>query len=106
MSILGFLFWTLMCLIFAGIGVWSFVSKKAVGFWAGVEPPKVSDVKNYNRTVGILWFIYAALMELMGTPLLFLDQNSAGFIPAILGSMAVTIGLVVAYVKIEKIYKA
>ena len=45
MSILGFAFWTITCLIFVGLGVWSFISKKAVGFWAGVEPPKVKDVK-------------------------------------------------------------
>ena len=106
MSIWGFAFWTITCLIFVGLGVWSFISKKAVGFWAGVEPPKVKDVKKYNRTVGILWFIYAGLMDMMGIPLIFLDQNSAGFIPVILGSVAVTIGLVAAYVMIEKKYKA
>ncbi|MBR3635678.1 MAG: hypothetical protein IKN47_05725 [Lachnospiraceae bacterium] len=104
-SFIGFFIWTLVSISLAGIGVYSFKAKKAVGFWAGVEPPKVKDVKKYNHTIGILWFIYATLMELTGLPLIFIEQNSAAFVPVILCPMAITIGMMVAYYKIEKINK-
>ena len=42
---------------------------------------------------------------MFGIPLLFLKQNSAGFVPVILGTVAVTIGLMVAYHFLEKKYR-
>ena len=104
-GIAGFVIWTLIALVMLGIGVWSFRSKEPVGFWAGVNAPEVRDVKKYNHTVGILWLIYAVLLEMFGIPLLFLKQNSAGFVPVILGTVAVTIGLMVAYHFVEKKYR-
>ena len=62
-----------------------------------MEPPKVTDIRKYNHAVAILWFVYAALFELLGIPLLFLKQNSAGFILPVLGIPLITIGLVIAY---------
>ena len=103
--IIGFIIWSLTCLVLVGLGVYSLRAKDAVGFWAGANPPKVSDVKKYNRAVAILWFVYAALFELLGIPLLFLRQNSAGFIPMILGAVFISIGLMVTYTRVEKKYK-
>ena len=45
--ILGFVIWSLMGLMIAGLGIHSLRSENAVGFFAGVEPPKVKDVKKY-----------------------------------------------------------
>ena len=52
--ILGFVVWSLMGLMIAGLGIHSLRSENAVGFFAGVEPPKVKDVKKYNKSVGVM----------------------------------------------------
>ena len=88
-----------------GIGIWSYRSKEPVGFFTGAKPPEVKDTKKYNHAVAILWFVYAALFELSGIPLLFFEQNSAGFVPVFLGTLFITIGLMVGYVAIERKYR-
>ena len=100
--IIGFVIWSIVSAIMLGIGIWSYRSEKPVGFFTGTKPPEVKDAKKYNHAVGILWFIYAVLLELFGIPFLFLEQNSAGFIPVFLGTIAISIGLMVGYVIIEK----
>ena len=84
-------------LLLAGVGIWTWKAEKAAGFFAGVEPPKVRDVRKYNHAVGVLWFAYAAAFELLGLPLLFLKQNRAGFLLSVLGVVGITIALVAAY---------
>ena len=103
--ITGFVIWSITSVIMLGIGIWSYRSEKPVGFFTGTKPPDVKDAKEYNHAVGILWFSYAVLLEIMGIPFLFLKQNSAGFIPVFLGTIAITIGLMVGYVAIEKKYR-
>ena len=95
--IIGFIIWSAVALVLAGIGIWSWNSKKAAGFYAGVNPPEVKDIKKYNHAVGTIWFVYAALFELLGLPILVLKRNSAGFIGMTLGIVAISIGLAVAY---------
>ena len=102
---IGFIIWSLIALLIAGIGIISWRSKKAVGFFTGAKAPEVKDVKKYNHSVAVLWWVYALLLEALGIPLLFLKQNSAGFVPVILGTVAVTIGLMVAYHFVEKKYR-
>ena len=103
--IIGFVIWSIVSVVLLFIGISAWKSKKAVGFFTGVKPPNVSDIKKYNHSVAILWFAYAILMELFGIPLLFLEQNSAGFIIVILGVVVITIALVIVYLQIEKKYK-
>ena len=103
--LIGFVIWSLVCLCLLGIGVYAFLSKKPVSFWTGTKLPEVRDTKGYNRSVGILWTVYALVMEAMGIPILFMQQNSAGFVVIILGSVAASIGLMAAYVLIEKKWK-
>ena len=103
--ITGFVIWSITSVIILGIGIWSYRSEKPVGFFTGTKPPEVTDVRKYNHAVGILWFAYAVLLELFGIPFLFLKQNSAAFIPVFLGTIAITIGLMVGYVAIEKKYR-
>jgi len=99
--IVAFLIWTIVALLFVGIGVWAWTSKTEVGFFAGVKPPKVKDPVKYNHQVALLWFAYAFFYEILGIPFLFFKQNSAMFIVTLLGVMAITIGLLVAYTYIS-----
>ena len=95
--IMAFVIWTLVALVLAGIGVVALKSKKAVGFFAGVKPPEVKNVKKYNRAVATLWFVYAGIFELFGLTFLFLKQNSAGFLIPVIAVPILSIGLAVAY---------
>ena len=78
--IAGFVIWTAVGLLLAGIGLWTLRSKEPAGFFAGVKPPEVTDVRGYNRAVAILWFVYAGLFVLLGLPMLCLPRHSAGFL--------------------------
>ena len=95
--LIGFIVWSIIALVIIGIGIWSWNSKKAVGFFAGVNPPKIKDVRKYNHSVAVLWFVYAVLFELLGLPLLFYEQNSAVFLLPGLGIHFISIGLMIAY---------
>lgn len=96
-SIIGFIIWTIVAALMFGTGVCAFRAKDPVGFWTGVKPPEVKDVRKYNRAVGGLWFAYAGVLELLGVPMLFLKQNSPWFLPVIFGTVAATLGLMIAY---------
>lgn len=103
--IIGFIIWSAVAAICLIVGIVSWRSKKPVGFFTGVKAPEVSDAIKYNHSVGILWLVYAVLLELLGIPFLYLEQNSAGFIVPYLGVVFITIGLVVAYSLIASKYK-
>lgn len=105
-NIIGFTIWSLVALIFLIIAIVDFRSEKPVGFYTGVKPPEVSDVKKYNRAVGIIWLVYFAVFELLGLTLLFYEQNSPAFIIPILGVVFLTIGIIVAYNMVLAKYKA
>ena len=104
-EIIAFIVWTIVALFFVGIAISARKSKVPVGFFTGVKPPEVTDVKAYNRAVSTLWFVVATLLELMGVPFLFLEQNSAHFIFIILLIMPLMIGMAVVYLRIEGRYK-
>lgn len=101
----GFILWSIVFLMLLGIGLWAWKSDKAVGFYTGTKPPEVTDVRKYNRSVGILWFVYAGLFELLGLPFLFLKQNAAGFLWVVLGVVVISIGLMIVYSRILRIYE-
>ena len=98
--IIGFIIWSIVTIIFIAIGISCRKEKEPVGFFTGCKPPAIEDVKNYNRAVSNLWFVSAGVYEVLGIPLLFFGQNSAGFIPVIFAVMAGVIGMMVAYLKI------
>ena len=103
--IVGFIIWSIVAVLFVGIGFSCRKSNEAVGFFTGCNPPIVENVEQYNKAVSRLWFVSAGIYEVMGIPLLFLEQNSLLFIPII---FAVVIGLIimmVVYLKIEAKYK-
>lgn len=95
--IIGFLIWSITSIIILGIAISTWRSKEPTGFYTGVKPPEVKDAKRYNHQVAILWLVYAILFELLGVPLLFLEQNSAFFVFVIFGVMAITLLLVIVY---------
>lgn len=99
-----FLIWLLCGLIFFGIGIWCLFSKKQVGFWANIQTPKMEPVKKYNRAVGVLWLIYAAIFCALGLPLL-VPQPSALILLSVLGTVFETIALIIAYMHIERKYE-
>ena len=95
--IVGFAVWSSVSLLLVGIGIWAWRSEKAVGFYTGVNPPEVTDVRKYNRSVGMLWFAYATLFELLYIPLLIPALHDSGILWFGLGTPLITIGLVVTY---------
>lgn len=103
--IIGFIFWSILAVGLMAIGIISWRSKKPVGFFAGVKPPEVTDTVKYNHAVGKIWFVYAAVIELFGLPLLFMKRNSAGFAFLMLGVVAASVGLAVAYTIISTKYE-
>lgn len=102
-----FIIWTVVALVFVIIGISCRTSKETVGFFSGVEPPKIpaENVKKYNAAVAGIWFIFAGILEVLGIPLLFFGQNSPVFIVTLLGTVFLVIGIVVAYLRIEERYK-
>lgn len=104
--IVGFLIWSAVSAAILGIGIRAWRSDGAVSFYAGAEPPRVGDVRKYNRAVAALWFAYAALLELLGLPFLFLEQNAPGFLWSGLGVVAITIALMVGFHRVLEANRA
>lgn len=104
--IIGFMIWSIVAIMFAGIGISSRKSEKAVGFFTFVGPPVVRDVKKYNHAVSILWFTAAVLFEIIGIPFLIAEQNSPIFIVTVLAVMALVISMMIAFFQIEARYRA
>ena len=48
-------------LVFVSLGIWAFVRKTPMHFWAGstVLPETITDVKKYNRANGFMWIFVA-----------------------------------------------
>lgn len=103
--IIGFVIWSMTALLFLGIGLWSRKSEKAVGFFSNTKPPEVTDIAKYNKAVSIIWFVFAIILELLGLPLLFFKQNSPLFIIVVLETFFLVIGIMIAYIRIEDMYR-
>ena len=106
--LIGFIIWSLITPLFIVIGINSRKSEKPAGFWANAEAPKkedITDVKKYNKAVSNILFVFAAIYELLGVALLFLEQNDALIILPLLGTFFLVIGIMVAYVFVERKYK-
>ena len=107
MEIMGFIIWVICGLLFVGIGIYDYMSKKQVGFWANFDVPEVEDVIGFNKAVGRLFITYGVVFILIGIPLIpsiFYKNVLLVFIP-IIGTVFETIWLMVYFVmKIEKDY--
>ena len=103
--LIAFIIWSIAAVLFLGIGIAGRKSKEAVGFFTFVKSPEVTDVNKYNRAVSTLWIISAVVLEIIGVPLLFSEQNSPMFILLIFGVVVLVIGMMITYVRIESKYK-
>lgn len=62
-------------------------------------------MKAYNIAVSVLWFVAAGVIEILGIPMLFLEQNSPLFIIVTFAVVILVIVMMVTYIKIEAKYK-
>ncbi len=92
----GFVIWVAVGVFFIGIGISSFTAKRAVGFWANVEMPKVNDVQKYNHAMGRLWIVFGIVLIILGIPLLD-GQNSPLIFVSILGAIFEVISVMIIY---------
>lgn len=103
--VLGFIIWSMIDLIFVVIGISTWKSKEAVGFFTFSEAPEIKEIAKYNHAVGKLWFFFAVVLEILGIPILFIEQNSPVFMFMIFGVMILVIAIIIMYLKIEGKYK-
>ncbi len=104
---LAFTIWCIVGLLFIGLGVYAFFSKKPrpMGFWANVKMAPIKNIKKYNAAMGKLFCTFGVVFILLGTPLLA-GQNSPWIILSMLGVMLeVIITMAVYTTVIEKKYK-
>ena len=103
--IIGFIIWTITASVFLIIGLSSWKSKEAVGFFTGVKPPVVKNVTAYNHAVAKIWFWFAVILEIIGVPILFIQQNSPITMIVIIATVILVIAIMIAYLQVEKKYK-
>lgn len=103
--IVAFIIWSVVALLFVVIGIVNWRSKTEIGFFTGVEPGKKKDIVGYNHAVAKIWFFYAAILEIIGIPVLFIPQNSIMVVVVMLAVVALTIGITIVYVRIDAKYK-
>ena len=103
--VIAFVIWSIVAILFFGIGIWSRKSKKPVGFWSNVSAPEVNDVKRYNNAVSVIWFVFAVIFELLGLPLLFFKQNSPILVFVAVGVIFLIIGVMGAYTIVENKFR-
>ena len=104
-TIIGFVIWCITGLFFVALGIFSFVSKKPIGFWANAEMFQVTDIKNYNAAMGKLYCTMGIVFILLGVPLLS-GHNSAWILLSASGVMIEVIVAMIVYITvIEKKYK-
>lgn len=103
--VIGFIIWSICAAVFLGIGISCRRSNEAVGFFTFVKPPAIKDVEHYNTAVSNIWVAAAGLLEIMGIPLLFIEQNSVFFIPMTFAVIILVIAMMILYMRIEAKYK-
>lgn len=102
---IGFIIWALVGIFFIGLGIFSFFSKKATGFWANAKMFEVDNVKKYNHAMGIFWIAYGIIFILLGLPLLS-GQNSPLILISCVGLLVETIIFMMIYtLRIEPKYR-
>lgn len=103
----NFLFtvWMVVGCAIIGYGIWTLFRKKAVRFWTFMKMYDVTDVKKYNRAVGILYIVYGAVFIALGIPLRG-ARNSPAEVTAVLGVILEMVALMLIYaLVITPIYK-
>ncbi|MBQ1553164.1 MAG: hypothetical protein II135_04595 [Clostridia bacterium] len=92
-------------LLFTGIGIYAWKSKKPMWFWSGstVSEREISDIPAYNRANGIMWLSYSAVFWISAVLGIFkMDLAGAFLAIGCLGGIPV---LIVVYRKIYDKYR-
>ena len=91
--------------LFTGIGIYAWKRKKPMWFWSGstVSESEIADIPAYNRANGIMWICYSLVFWL--STIMGLFKIAAAGIVLIVGCLAGTPILVIAYGRIYKKYK-
>ena len=103
--IIAFVIWSIIAILFIVIAARCRHSEKPAGFWANVQAPEVTDVKEYNRKVSNLWIGFSVVFELLGVVFLFCRQNSPLLILPYLGTVFLVLLVMVLYSGIESRYR-
>ncbi len=102
---IGFILWSIFGGMFIVLAIFSYFSKKPVGFWANAKVFEVSDTKKYNRAVAKLFCVFGIVLIALGFPLLA-GQNSGWILLSVVGIMIEAIIAMAVYsLVIEKKYK-
>lgn len=65
----------------------------------------MKDPVAYNRAVAKIWFVFAAVLEIIGIPMLFLQQNSPAAFLIVIAVLVLVLAIMIAYMHVEKKYK-
>lgn len=82
-----------------GIGISQLRSKKPVGFYSGVKPPKVeelSDFRAWNKKHGMMWVIYGCIIFL-SVPASFIMGDTPWILIPVCGSVIVPLVWMIPY---------
>lgn len=96
--LIAFCIWSLFSLLFVVFGICTLSAKKPMVFWAHERKIEVSNVKAYNKSLALLYFVYSFVILILGIPMLLSPQNSAGFIIPVLGLPIASILMIAVYV--------
>ena len=103
--IIAYVIWSVCAIVFLIIGISTFNNKEASGFFTFVKPPEVTDIKAYNKAVAILWIVSAVLFEIIGIPILFMEQNDPRSLVMVVATVILLIGMMIVYTRIEAKYR-
>ncbi|MCI8516155.1 MAG: hypothetical protein HFG75_04680 [Hungatella sp.] len=102
---LGFVIWCAVGGGFLCLALYSWFSKRPVGFWANARLFEVRDVKGYNRAMAKLFGCFGLVFLGLGIPLLE-SGSQVWILLSVVGVMAESIGAMVVYsLVIERKYR-
>lgn len=97
-NILGAFISGIILIIFSGVSIYAFTDKEPMALYSGsvVNKDEITDIKKYNRAVGILWTCYTI-------PVLIAFIFS--FINSVVGTIIMCAGIVIGFPIILIVYK-
>lgn len=105
-GIYAFSAFALIGLFFLLMGIRCRHLDKPSGFWTNAEQFEVTDVRAYNKAMSKLWFVAAFAYTALGLPLLTPANILLVILISIVGTMIVSIGLMIFFTTvIEPKYK-
>lgn len=99
--IIGFIIWSIVAIVFLGVGISSRKANEAVGFFPFGKPAKIEDVQHYNNDVSFLWIVAAGMLELIGIAFLLLEQTAPLLILIFFALRILILAMLYMYFKIE-----